>query len=675
MLTRLFAAIALLIAVPASAQTVSVSSPGNVIAVTLTLNGEGRMQYRVDRLAKPVIADSQLGFLFTDQPQMLRNFEIVAQRRSDHDETWTTPWGEDRTIRNHYRELDVDLIEKNNLKRRVTLEFRVYDDGVGFRYRLPARDAATATNIAEELTQFRIASDGRAYWAPAFESNREEYLYNDTAISGIGTGQTPLTMVLADGTHVSIHEAALVDYSGMNLARVEGTLLKAVLTPSSTGAKVSRTGAFTTPWRMITIAPDAPSLYAARNMILNLNEPNQLGDVSWVTPRKYVGIWWGMHLDTQSWASGAKHGATTANAIKMIDFAAKNGIPGLLIEGWNVGWDGDWFANGWEFSFTKPYPDFDLPRLAAYAKSKGVHIIGHHETSANIAHYEDQMGAGFDYYRSLGIDAVKTGYVSDAGGVQARGPDGQIHYEWHEGQVMARHHLKVVTEAAKRHIMVNAHEPIKDSGLRRTYPNWISREGQRGMEYNAWGVPKNPPRYDTELFFTRLLAGPMDYTPGVISLKGRGGSDILSTVARQLALFVVVYSPVAMAADLQENYEANPTAFQFIRQVPVNWDQTRVLSGAIGGHVVVARKDRSSADWYVGGVTNEAAYDVRVALDFLPAGKPYTAHIYRDGPTAEAGPKGKDMVHEVRSVGRGDIVAVHMAPGGGFAMRLAAPRR
>ena len=575
MLTRLFAAIALLIAVPASAQTVSVSSPGNVIAVTLTLNGEGRMQYRVDRLANPVIADSQLGFLFTDQPQMLRNFEIVAQRRSDHDEIWTTPWGEDRKIRNHYRELDVDLIEKNNLKRRVTLEFRVYDDGVGFRYRLPARDAAKATNIAEELTQFRIASDGRAYWAPAFESNREEYLYNDTAISGIGTGQTPLTMVLADGTHVSIHEAALVDYSGMNLARVEGTLLKAVLTPSSTGAKVSRTGAFTTPWRMITIAPDAPSLYAARNMILNLNEPNQLGDVSWVTPRKYVGIWWGMHLDTQSWASGAKHGATTANAIKMIDFAAKNGIPGLLIEGWNVGWDGDWFANGWEFSFTKPYPDFDLPRLAAYAKSKGVHIIGHHETSANIAHYEDQMGAGFDYYRSLGIDAVKTGYVSDAGGVQARGADGQIHYEWHEGQVMARHHLKVVTEAAKRHIMVNAHEPIKDSGLRRTYPNWISREGQRGMEYNAWGVPKNPPRYDTELFFTRLLAGPMDYTPGVISLKGRGGSDILSTVARQLALYVVVYSPVAMAADLQENYEANPTAFQFIRQVPVNWDQTR----------------------------------------------------------------------------------------------------
>jgi alpha-glucosidase len=478
-------------------------------------------------------------------------------------------------------------------------------------------------------------------------------------------------MVLDDGTHLSIHEAALVDYSGMNVARVEATLLKAVLTPSSTGPKVSRTGEFTTPWRMITIAPDAPSLYAARNLILNLNEPNKLGDVSWVIPRKYVGIWWGMHLDTQSWASGPKHGATTANALKLIDFAAANGISGMLVEGWNVGWDGDWFANGWDFSFTQPYPDFDLPRVAAYARQKGVHIIGHHETSANIAHYEGQVGAGFDYFRSLGIDAVKTGYVSDAGGVQARGADGQIHYEWHEGQVMARHHLKVVTEAAKRHIMINAHEPIKDTGLRRTYPNWISREGQRGMEYNAWGVPKNPPHYDTELFFTRLLAGPMDYTPGIVSLKGRGDTDILSTVARQLALYVVVYSPVAMAADLQENYEANPTAFKFIREVPVDWDETRVLAGTIGDEVIVARKDRKSADWYVGGVTDEQARDTIVRLDFLPEGRRYQATIYRDGPTAEAGPKGKDMVVESRAVRRGDTISLRMAPGGGFAIRLA----
>jgi len=673
MLSQIVAVFALLfLAVPAAAQTVSIDSPGKIIRVTLSLNGEGRAQYRVDRLGKPVIGDSQLGFLFTDQPQMLRNFEIVGQRSHDHDETWQTPWGEDRTVRDHYRELIVDLQEKSALKRRMSIEVRAYDDGVGLRYRLAALPNGAAWNIAEELTQFRIAQDGKAWWAPAFESNREEYLYNETPVSGIATAQTPLTMVLADGTHLSVHEAALIDYSGMNVARVEGTLLKAVLTPSSSGPKVSRSGEFTTPWRMLTIAPDAPSLYAARNLILNLNEPNKLGDVSWVIPRKYVGIWWGMHLDTQSWASGAKHGATTENALKLIDFAAANGIPGMLVEGWNIGWDGDWFANGWDFSFTEPYPDYDLPRIAAYAKKKGVHIIGHHETSANIAHYESQMEAGFDYYRSLGIDAVKTGYVSDAGGVQARGPDGQIRFEWHEGQVMARHHLKVVTEAAERKIMVNAHEPIKDAGLRRTYPNWVSREGQRGMEYNAWGEPKNPPRYDTELFFTRLLAGPMDYTPGIVSLKGRGDSDIMSTVARQLALYVVVYSPVTMAADLQENYEANPVAFKFIREVPVDWDETQVLAGTIGDEVIVARKDRNSADWYVGGITDDQARDAVVRLDFLPKGKRYTATIYRDGPTAEAGPKGKDMIVENRLVRNGDTISLRMAPGGGFAIRLAA---
>jgi alpha-glucosidase len=676
MLTRWLTALMMLFAAPAMAEDVaSVESPGKVLSATISLNGEGRVHYRIDRKGTPVIGDSQLGFLFTDQPQMLRNFAVVAQRSRDHDETWEQPWGEQRFVRDHYRELAIDLEEKSTLKRRMTLEFRLYDDGVGFRYRLPARAGGKATNIAEELTQFRVASDGKAWWAPAFESNREEYLYNATAIGAIATAQTPLTMVLADRTHLSIHEAALVDYSGMNVARVEGTLLKAVLTPSSSGAKVSRTGEFTTPWRMLTIAPDAPSLYAARNLILNLNEPNKLGDVSWVIPRKYVGIWWGMHLETQSWASGAKHGATTANALKLIDFAAKNRIAGMLVEGWNIGWDGDWFANGQDFSFTKPYPDFDLPRIAAYAKKKGVSIIGHHETSANIAHYEDEMAAGFDYFKGLGIDAVKTGYVSDAGGVQARGPDGQIRFEWHEGQVMARHHLKVVTEAAKRHIMINAHEPIKDSGLRRTYPNWVSREGQRGMEYNAWGVPKNPPVYDTQLFFTRLMAGPMDYTPGIVSLKGRGDTDLLSTLARQLALYVVVYSPVAMAPDLQENYEANPIAFGFIREVPVDWEETRVLSGAIGEAVVVARKDRKSADWYIGGVTNEAARETKVALDFLPAGQRFTAHIYRDGPTAEAGPKGKDMIHETRAVGRGDVLTLRMAPAGGFAIRLEAPRR
>ena len=485
-----------------------------------------------------------------------------------------------------------------------------------------------------------------------------------------------MTMKLADGTHLSFHEAALVDYSAMNIARVEGTMLKAVLTPGSGGAKVVRDTPFSTPWRTIAITGDAPTLYTAANqLILNLNEPNRLGDVSWVRPRKYVGIWWGMHLETQSWNSGPKHGATTANAIALIDFAAKYKISGLLIEGWNTGWDGDWFATGETFSFTKPYPDFDLPRVAAYAKKNGVHLIGHHETSANAAHYESQMGAGFDLYQKLGIDAVKTGYVSDAGGAKVLGPDGKVQFAWHEGQAMVVHHQKVVTEAAKRRIAINAHEPVKDTGLRRTYPNWISREGQRGMEYNAWGSPKNPPEHEANLFFTRMTSGPMDFTPGIVSLKGRGDTDILSTLAKQLALYLVLYSPIQMAADLPENYEASPVAFKFIREVPVDWDDTRVLGGEIGDYVVVARTERGGkGDWYVGAVGDEQARDVAAKLDFLAPGRTYTATIYRDGPTASFGARGKDMVVETRKVTSRDTLALHLAPGGGAAVRIAVGR-
>lgn len=658
-------------------EVAAATSPDGGIRVALRINGEGRVGYTVQRGGQSIIDESHLGFLFTDAPQMLRNFALVSQATHDADGTWEQPWGEWRTIRNHYRELAATFEEKGKLHRRMEVQFRLFDGGVGFRIVFPQQPNLTTANIAEELTQFALHSDGEAWWDPAFESNREEYLFNRTPIREIGTAQTPMTVKLADGTHLSFHEAALVDYSAMNIARVQGTMLKAVLTPSSSGAKVVRATPFSTPWRTIAITGDAASLYTAANqMILNLNEPNKLGDVSWVHPRKYVGIWWGMHLDTQSWSTGPKHGATTANTLAMIDFAAKNGIPGLLVEGWNVGWDGDWFATGWDFSFTKPAADFDLPRIAAYAKAKGVHLISHHETSANIAHYEDQMGAAFDQMQRLGIDAVKTGYVSDAGGMQARRPDGSISFEWHEGQASVRHHLKVVTEAAKRHIAVDAHEPVKDTGLRRTYPNWVAREGQRGQEYNAWGVPKNPPEHEANLFFTRMTSGPFDFTPGVVSLKGRGGSDILSTVAKQLALYLVLYSPVQMAADLPENYEANPQAFAFIRQVPVDWDDTRVLGGDVGAFVLVARKERGGrGDWYLGAVGNSEARDVSTKLDFLKPGKRYTATIYRDGPTAHFGSAGKDMVVEMRSVTSRDTLALHLAPGGGAAVRFAAGGR
>jgi alpha-glucosidase len=675
MFARLIAAmLLLLLSTPALAadKVAGATSPGSVLSLDITINGEGRVGYAVSRLGKPVIGESHLGFLLTDGPQLLRNWELVSQNSRDFNESWQQPWGEWRTVRNRYRELRVAFQEKSKLKRRMTLAFRIYDDGIGFRYEFPEQPNLTQANITEELTQFNIVEPGEAWWSPAFESNREEYLYNRTPISGVATAQTPLTMRTASGTHIAIHEAALVDYSGMNVRGVQNGMLEAVLTYSAGGAKVVRATPFETPWRVILITPDAPALYAANALILNLNEPNKLGDVSWVKPMKYVGIWWGMHLDTQSWSSGAKHGATTPYAMKMIDFAAKHGFGGLLVEGWNKGWDGDWFATGDEFSFTEAYPDFDIARVAAYGRRKGVSLIGHHETSGNIANYESQLGAGLDLYQRLGVPAVKTGYVSDAGGIQARGPDGRIQFEWHEGQVMARHHLKVVTEAAKRRIAVNPHEPIKDTGLRRTYPNWVSREGQRGMEYNAWGEPKNPPDHEVNLVFTRMLSGPMDYTPGVLSLTGRGGTPIPSTLARQLALYVVLYSPIQMAADLPENYEANLRPFQFIKDVPVDWDDTQMLAGEVGDFAVIARKDRKSADWYIGAIADEEERRFDVPLAFLEPNRRYRAEIYRDGDSADYRTNPRSIVIERRTVTSTERLAVRVAPGGGTAVRFVA---
>ena len=671
---RLLAALFLLLhTLPAAAQSGSTaSSPSGTLKLEVSLNGEGRIGYAVARDGKPVIRESHLGFLLSDGPQMLRNFALTGQQARSVDDTWEQPWGEWRTVRNRYNELSLSFEEKSKLKRRMTIVFRLFDNGIGFRYALPAQPNLTRANIVEELTQFNMAEPGTAWWAPAFESNREEYLYNQTPIDGVAIAQTPFTMRTASGLHVAIHEAALVDYSGMNVTRVQGGNFKAMLTPSSGGAKVVRDTPFATPWRVILITPDAPSLYAANALILNLNEPNALGDVSWVRPRKYVGIWWGMHLDSQSWASGPKHGATTAYAKRMIDFAAKHGFTGLLIEGWNKGWDGDWFATGDEFSFTEAYPDFDIAAVSAYGLKKGVHLIGHHETSGNIAHYESQLGAALDLDRKLGIDTVKTGYVSDAGGIQARGADGKIRFEWHEGQVMARHHLKVVTEAAKRHVAINPHEPIKDSGLRRTYPNWVSREGQRGMEYNAWGDPKNPPDYEVTLLFTRMLGGPMDYTPGVLSLIGKGNTKIPSTLARQLALYVAIYSPIQMAADLPENYEANLAPFQFIKDVAVDWDDTRMLAGEVGDYAVIARKQRGQPTWFLGAIADEQERRIDVPLTFLAPGQRYRAEIYRDGDTADYRTNPRAIVIEKRTVTSADRLAMRLAPGGGAAVRFVA---
>jgi len=656
---------------PKAAPPALVASPDSSLQVALRVDADGRPEYSVTRKNRMVIDWSRLGFILADAPKLERNFKIVDVAQRGFDDTWEQPWGERRYVRDHGNEMRATLRDSGG--REFIVVFRVFDDGVGLRYEFPKQAALPEVNIVEELTEFAIAEPATAWWIPGGEWNRYEYLYNRTPLVELAQAHTPVTLKLASGVHLAIHEAALVDYAAMWLRRVTGQRLKAVLSPSSTGTSVHRTAPFVTPWRTLQIADDAPGLYMS-NLILNLNEPNKLGDVSWVKPYKYVGIWWAMHLGTHTWASGAKHGATTAETKRYIDFAAKHGFRGVLVEGWNKGWDGDWFAKGDEFSFTEPYPDFDLAGLAAYAKKKGVFLIGHHETAGNIANYERQLGAAFDLYQKLGIDSVKTGYVADAGGVQALGADGQIHFEWHDGQVQSRHHLLVVQEAAKRHIAIDAHEPIKDTGLRRTYPNWVSREGARGMEYNAWGNPVNPPEHEANLVFTRMLGGPMDFTPGVLSLTGANGRRIQSTIAKQLALYVVLYSPIQMAADLPENYERFPGPFRFIEDVPVDWEETRVLNGEVGDYVTMARKDRAGTDWYLGAITDEQPRTLQVPLSFLDEGRRYYATIYRDGKDAGFAGDPASIEIETREVRRSDTLEMKLAAGGGQAVRFSTQR-
>jgi alpha-glucosidase len=671
----LFLILALSATAVTHAETVaSIESPDKILRVELDLF-EGRLGYRVSRLGEPVIDTSRLGFALRNAEKIERNLALTSKQTRSVDETWEQPWGERRLVRNRYNELRARFTESINAKRAIDVVFRVYDDGLGLRYEFPDQPQLKDVVIEDELTEFDVAQPATAWWIPAGEWNRYEYLYNRTPLTEVAQAHTPITLRTGGGLHVSFHEAALVDYASMWLRRVEGQRLRAQLAPSSEGWKVRRTAPFHTPWRTLQISDRAGGLVES-NLILNLNEPNALGDVSWVRPSKYLGIWWSLHLDTQTWATGAKHGATTAETKRYIDFAAKHGFRGVLVEGWNPGWDGNWFGNGWNFDFTRATPDFDIEQLAAYAKAKGVRLVGHHETGCAVSHYERQLPAALDFYARLGIDSVKTGYVCDAGQIERQDTaDGPVMREWHDGQWMSRHHLNVVQEAAKRRIAVNAHEPIKDTGLRRTYPNWLAREGARGMEYNAWGNPPNPPEHEANLVFTRLLSGPMDFTPGVVSLKGRNGQPIQSTLAKQLAQYVVLYSPIQMAADLPEHYEAHMDAFAFIRDVPVDWHDTRMVNGEVGDYVTIARRDRGSDDWYLGSVTDEHGRVLDVPLAFLEPGRTYEAQIYRDGDGAHWKSAPFEFARETRRVTSTDRLTLRLAPGGGQAIRFRALSR
>ena len=655
---------------PADAPEAIETSPDGLIAVQVTTDGDGRPLYSITRRGKLIVAPSRLGFLFTDAPKIERAMRVATVTHGKSDTTWTQPWGEWRTIRSNHKEMRVRLMETSALARTYDVVFRVQDDGVGFRYEFTA-PAGRTTNIAEELTEFAFAEDATAWWKVAFQWNREEYLYQRTPLSAVGTAATPITLKFADGTHAALHEAALVDYSSMTVMKTEGNTLRAVLTPGSGGPKVVKTGAWTTPWRTLILSDDAPGLYHS-HLMLNLNEPNRLGDVSWVRPGKFVGVWWNMIKGEWSWARGPRHGATTANVKKYIDFASMNRIPGVLVEGWNVGWDGDWAGNGEAMDFAQPTEDFDAAELQRYARSKNVHLVGHHETGGSVSHYENQFDAAFKYAQDRGIPTVKTGYVTDAGQIKRINPDGTTSREWHEGQWMVNHHIRALEAAARYKVSIDAHEPVKDTGLRRTYPNWLAREGSRGMEYNAW-PGKNPPEHEADLAFTRMLEGPMDFTPGVLSLKGSDNSDILSTIAKQLALYVVIYSPVQMAADTPENYARYPDAFKFIRDVPVDWEETRVLNGEVGDFATFARRERGGRDWYLGSVTDENGRVLTIDLDFLDAGRTYDAEIYRDGPGADYRTAQRHSITiETKRVKKGDRLTLALAPGGGQAIRFRA---
>ena len=651
---------------------VRVASPDGRNQVTVEVR-DGRLNYSLTRDGRPLILPSLLGFEFRGAPPLRDGLRITDSTRQSHDEWWTQPWGEVARVHDYHNELAVSVVETAAPGRHFILRVRAFDDGVGFRYEVPEQPGLGAYEISDELTEFALADNAKAWWIPSNwpRKDRSEELFQSSPMSTLDSVQTPLTMELSDGhTVMVIHEANLVDYARMFLRgpRMEGRTLHAALAPWADGVKVRGHTPFVTPWRTIQLADKVTDL-APSVLGLNLNPPNVLPSTDWIHPMKFVGIWWGMHIGSMTWASGPKHGATTENAKRYIDFAAANGIGGVLVEGWNTGWDGDWIANRNAFSFTQAYPDYNLAAVAAYAHQKGVRLIVHNETSGGIANYERQLDSAFTLYHSLGLDAIKTGYVTDLTS------GGDSHY----GQYMVRHYRHVIEAAARDGIVLDVHEPMHDTGERRTYPNMMSREGARGQEYNAWsGDGGNPPEHESILFFTRLLDGPMDFTPGIFDIlltRGTGRARRpdeprpRTTLAKQLALYVVIYSPLQMAADLPENYEHQP-AFQFIRDVAVDWDTTRVIDGRIGDYVVVARRERGGPTWFLGAITDEQARTFAVPLSFLTPGRRYVADIYADGPHANwlDNPLPVTITH--RPVTSATRLRLVLAPGGGQAIRI-----
>lgn len=663
-------------------------SPDKNITVFINLTEEGAAAYSVKHKDETVLAPSQFSFLFKGQKPFSKNLQMSMAERNIVDKKWEMPWGEQRHVTNRYNEMILNIREKEAPHRTINILFRAYDDGVAFRYYFPEQMGQDSIIIADELSTFKLTGDHNTWWIPG-DWDIYEHLYNSTKFSAIdalakaqhtnlaqtyipeNAVNTPVTMRTASGLHLSFHEANLTDYAGMTL-KVDPQNLSMVsnlVGSDRLGYKVKRALPFYTPWRTIQISEKASGLIES-NLIVNLNEPNQIADISWFKPKKYMGIWWEMHLGIAGWdRAGGKHGATTLKAKKLIDFAAANGIGGVLVEGWNTGWE-HWI--GFEdreevFDFVTPYPDYNLQAVANYAQKKGVELIMHHETSAAPRTYEQQLDSAFTLMQKHNMHTVKTGYV---GKIIPKG-------EYHHGQWMVNHYRKVLETAAQYNIAINAHEPIKATGIRRTLPNAVSREGLRGQEFNAWAADGgNPPEHLSIVAFTRMLAGPIDFTPGVFDLKlnsstpeRRKTNQINTTLAHQLALYVVLYSPIQMACDLPQNYKGQP-AFQFIRDVGVDWEQSKVLNGEIGDFVTIARQERETGNWFVGAISDEQERVITLDFSFLDAQSQYTATIYRDGNKAHWDKNPYAIKIEEMVINAQSKKQFKLAPGGGLAISL-----
>lgn len=676
----------------------NITSPDGELSLTFSLN-EGTPTYKVDYKGAPVILESRLGFYLNGAEDLLDGFTLLSSEQSTFDETWEPVWGEETAIRNHYNELLVHL-EQKATARKMDIRIRLFDDGYGLRYEFPRQDGLTYFTVKEERTEFALTGDHRAFWMPG-DYDTQEYDYFDSRLSEMGAiaadhvsgnasttrfsdwgVQTALTMKSDEGIYITLHEAALVDYSCMHLLyNPETKVFTSWLTPDAIGNKAYMQTPAKTPWRTAVITDDARELLASR-LTLNLNEPCALEDTSWIKPVKYMGVWWELITNKNTWAyanegnvkldlvdfaalkPNGTHGATNENVKRYIDFASKYGFDQLLVEGWNIGWE-DWFGQhkDYVFDFVTPYPDFDLPELQKYANERGMRLMMHHETSASIRNYERHMDKAYQFMVDNGYNSVKSGYV---GNIFPRG-------EYHYGQLMNNHYLYAIKKAAEYKIMVNAHEAVRPTGLCRTYPNLIGNESARGTEYQSFGG--NHPHHVTILPFTRLQGGPMDYTPGIFrmdisSFVPGHNSKVLSTLANQLALYVTLYSPLQMAADMPEHYEQYIDAFQFIVDVPVEWSESRYLAAEPGDYVVIARKDKNSESWYVGGVSDDNARTIPLSFDFLDADKEYVATVYADAKDADYATNPEAYVIYSGKVTAKSVTEIAMARGGGFAISI-----